>query len=69
MDLVSHLSAQRAVNDLMPLYHALAGEFTGHDLGFEMMAVSRDRHARARQAALYHLFDIFRLHHDLRTQG
>ncbi len=37
VDLVSHFGAEGAVDKLMPLQHALAGEFTGHDLGLESL--------------------------------
>jgi len=46
MDLVPQLRARRAINNLVPLHHPLAGKLPRNDHRFEVMAIAGDRRAR-----------------------
>jgi hypothetical protein len=45
MDLVPQLRAQRAINNLVPLHHPLAGKLPRNDHRFAVMAIAGDRRA------------------------
>jgi hypothetical protein len=63
VDLLFHLVSQRLVDQLVLLHHGFAREGVGHDVGLEVLAITRNVGLRAGKPVLNQLLNLLRLHH------